>query len=248
MFYRNLPTTFLFIVGFLYYSCSTTNEGLHCDVPKAVSLSAASCIIVDEDLHQELVDEMLASIQEVWPQIQEKMPTDQVLITIHNNPSATIREIGIGGRNPDPNRVILSIDPGFPEIMASIRNELPSLLAHEIHHAKRRRHAGYGSTLLEAMISEGLADAFSIEVTHINPPPWSNALADHEIVAWMERSQEEWYSDSYNHYAWFFGTDETIPRWTGYTLGFRLVEEYLQKNNNDQPSDLYDEAASSFVQ
>ncbi len=39
--------------------------------------------------------------------------------------------------------------------------------------------------------------------------------------------------------AWFFGSDELgIPRWTGYSLGFKIVRGYLARNPGTKASAL----------
>ena len=44
------------------------------------------------------------------------------------------------------------------------------------------------------------------------------------------RAREEYDNRRYDHLAWFFGTDESsIPRWTGYSLGFQLLGDYLHR-------------------
>ena len=41
----------------------------------------------------------------------------------------------------------------------------------------------------------------------------------------------------YNHEAWFFGRGD-LPRWLGYSLGFRLVERFLSEHPGSQASKL----------
>ena len=45
-----------------------------------------------------------------------------------------------------------------------------------MHHCARWGTVGYGETLLEAMISEGLAEHFDIEVNKTKPTMWATAL------------------------------------------------------------------------
>jgi hypothetical protein len=49
------------------------------------------------------------------------------------------------------------------------------------------------------------------------------------------------------HADWFFGTDPSIPRWTGYAVGFELVRAYLDANPGRRASALVGEPATSFV-
>ena len=57
------------------------------------------------------------------------------------------------------------------------------------------------------------------------------ALTAEEAATLLARAREEYDDARYDHVAWFFGNDELgIPRWAGYTLGFKLVADYLERN------------------
>jgi hypothetical protein len=143
----------------------------------------------------------------------------------------SIPEIGVGGvthrRTGD---VLVSIDDAPPGgLKAALETWLPAILAHELHHSSRvRMGPGYGITLAEALVTEGLADHFAAEAFPDTPlQPWDNALsADREAELWRKAQSvlEEPYG--YNHRAWFFGSGD-LPRWAGYTLGYRIAEAYL---------------------
>jgi uncharacterized protein YjaZ len=76
------------------------------------------------------------------------------------------------------------------------------------------------------MITEGLADQFSVELAGINPPIWSTALAGAALNTWIQQSRAERSNATYNHDAWFFGARPEIPRWAGYSIGFELTRRY----------------------
>jgi uncharacterized protein YjaZ len=119
-------------------------------------------------------------------------------------------------------------------------------VAHEAHHAARWRGPGYGTTLLEALVTEGLADHFAIERLGVPVPPWSNAVAREETARYIEEARPHFDSSSYGHSRWFFGTDPALPRWVGYTLGFRLVEAYQQENPGASAAELVHIPADAF--
>ncbi len=191
----------------------------------------------------ELIEQMIKSGIDV---ILNLMPVDDIKIRIVDNPALVIPEIGMGGYNPNPNEVILSVNADFVDLENTLEQHFIPQLAHEIHHAKRRRSVGYGNTLLQAVVSEGLADHFSIEVSAIAPPPWSVALSGDELQNWINEAGNSWNQQPYNHSAWFVGTSPDIPRWAGYSIGFELVKNFLSDNPNRSPSDLHNEPASSF--
>jgi uncharacterized protein YjaZ len=179
-------------------------------------------------------------------EIKKHISVNSIKIRIVNNPGLVIPEIGMGGFNPDPYNVIIAINHTFLNLEQSLETNLIPQLAHEIHHAMRRRSIGYGNTLFQAVISEGLADHFSIEVTGIDPPPWSIALPEDEIDKWITIASESWNQSSYNHNAWFVGTDPAIPRWTGYSMGYTLINNYLADHPGSHASDLVDIPATEF--
>jgi uncharacterized protein YjaZ len=104
-------------------------------------------------------------------------------------------------------------------------------VAHELHHTSRiRTGPGYGKTLGEALVTEGLADHFASEAFPDTPPqPWDNALSkDQEAELWRKAQSILDVPGGYNHQAWFFGGGAAgLPRWTGYTLGYKIVLAYL---------------------
>lgn len=227
--------------------CSKSDDFQSCDSSSIVSSSDNICLAVE---HGELSNSQQALIEAKvisgLKSISQLMSINDLRIRIVENQQLVIPEIGIGGFNPDAHEVIVAINTDYQDLESTLEKNFISILAHEIHHAKRRRSVGYGKTLLEGMISEGLADHFSIEVTGIQPPPWSLALGNSELQNWIETASNSW-NESYNHAAWFLGADPNIPKWTGYSIGFELVKNYLVRNPDRLPSNLHDEPAISFA-
>ena len=180
--------------------------------------------------------------------IVEKLPISNVDVIIADNSRGAIPEVGIGGRSLNPNLIFISINHSFPNLKKSIIEHLDRIIAHELHHCMRRIRPGYGKTLLEAMVSEGLADHFDYEINHKNPQPWTVALNKEQIKNMLEKAKVEFYSKRYDHQAWFFGRGNiNIPRWAGYSLGFFIVGEYLKKYKSKKPSQIYNMKAEEFI-
>lgn len=162
--------------------------------------------------------------------IKHKLPSLNVDVVITDNPDATIPETGVGGFAPTAHVLYVSINPAFEGLWNSLNAEIQSTLAHELHHCARWQAVGYGTTLLEALVSEGLADHFDIEVNGTQPRPWSVALQDTELEQMKEKAKPFLHDARYSHNDWFFGSKElNIPRWTGYALGFDVVGTYMQR-------------------
>lgn len=228
-------------------SCSANNVDSK-DKSNTIKLEYNSLLIFE---HQGELDTKKNAIEaiarETMKLVNAKMSAENIKIRVKNSPNNTIPEIGIGGYNPSEDEIIISIDVGFNNIDHSIATELGPTIAHEIHHLKRRRSVGYGGTLLEACISEGLADHFSLEVFGIDPPIWSVALSGSELEQWIDEAKMVWNNNSYNHPGWFYGTTSEIPRWTGYAIGFKIVCDFLLQNPETKPSTLHNMVANAFV-
>jgi uncharacterized protein YjaZ len=74
-------------------------------------------------------------------------------------------------------------------------------------------------------VTEGLASHFAQELFGGPLEPWED-LPMEEVRSHAARAAKEWERTDYDHEAWFFGMGD-LPRWIGYSLGFRLVEQFL---------------------
>jgi uncharacterized protein YjaZ len=195
-----------------------------------------------------LTEQIEASIDEVVRSVEEKMELPDIDVVVADQPDAAIPEIGVGGHAGSAHVVYIYIDPEHKELSVTLDKEIKSSLTHEFHHAARMDKIGYGETLLEAMVSEGLADHFDLEINSGEIPPWSSALAAEQLAEVMDKARPEFNSLSYSHSDWFFGTDkDAIPRWAGYSLGFKLVEDHM-KRTGKKASELVSTRAGEFVE
>ena len=236
------PVVYLIVI---LLGCSSEDAAI-CD-SNSVDIGHGSCIVfTNGETLGERQDAITAKAREAVALVNEIMPVEEIKITVRASAQNAIPEIGVGGYNPDRNEVIISFDPNFPDLDQTIEEELAFQFAHEMHHAKRRRAVGYGSTLLQAAVSEGLADCFAEEVTNKSPSPWSLALTGDDLDLWLANAMDVWNESGYDHAQWFLGSTQDIPRWTGYAIGYKLVKDFIMANPDRKASDLFDEPASSF--
>lgn len=182
--------------------------------------------------------------------VKKLLPIKNVDIVFYDNPGATIDEIGgIGGFTPNAHCIFISLNPRHPHFRRELKNELFFMLAHELHHTIRWQKLVEGDTLLEALVFEGLADHFAMQVTgRKEPSVYSRALTPEQGKIFLEKARKEWEEPTYDNAAWFFGSIPTvIPRWTGYTLGYDLVAMYLEAHPRVLPSELACADASLFM-
>lgn len=180
--------------------------------------------------------------------VRAELPVTGVGVLVSADRRGAIPEIGLGGNAPEADVVYIDIDMTVVGIADSLRRHLPLIVAHELHHTMRHRSGdGYGATLARAIVSEGLADRFAVEITGHEPPPWSVALSDSVAAAWLGAAQAVWHEPGYDHDLWFFGAGGSVPRWTGYTLGWRLVSAYQAQHPGVRAADLWDAPAADFL-
>lgn len=113
------------------------------------------------------------------------------------------------------------------------------VLAHERHHSAWGYHyyylqGGARRDLLVSLISEGTADSFARLLCPELLPRWIAALSpEEEARQWQAirplLDQPDWDGELYRRF--FFGNAELgTPAFTGYTLGYRIVQGYLKNH------------------
>jgi len=152
-------------------------------------------------------------------------------------PYRCIKGFGSGGETLTKNLVLIYLNPLFLKFKEqTIKKEIPLTIAHEFVHILRGGKYNYGpATLLDDIISEGLADNFSEEICgqNKNLTPWAYALSQKKIKFYLNRAKKYFKSKDYNlRMAWLMGDKKLkISKWTGYSLGFYLIKEYLKLTN-----------------
>lgn len=157
--------------------------------------------------------------------------------------SMVIPEIGVGGYTPNRFLLYLYLDP----VVDIDEEEIFNTLCHELNHAKRYEGPGYGQTLLDSMIFEGLATAFEEEVSGQKAFMPSQLLARSETMELVKKMKPHFDDTDFEHFRWFiFDKRGELPRWTGYEIGYYLVRNHLLKENK-KASELTLEASSAFI-
>lgn len=147
-------------------------------------------------------------------------------VLIQRLPGETIPEMGLMGRAYRSTTFSMTLDPDNPNWLPSLRSgALHRQIVHEVHHCLRMAGPGYGWTLGEALVSEGLAGQFVRHLLGSDPEPWEHAVTTAELLrAPVDLQALE--SGYYNHSEWFFGSG-AHPKWLGYTLGYQMVGRWL---------------------
>lgn len=196
-------------------------------------------------------DALCAQAEDIGKRISARVPAEfcahPVDILIQNLPEGTVPGMGMGGSCFRRGLVTVSLAPEMPGFEAGLgRGDFQQLLAHELHHAMRWNAGGYGETLGEAIVSEGLADAFAENLTGLTAPPWTAAPESDQLSAIVARAEEELANPYYDHAEWFFGSGE-LPMWTAYTLGYQLARRFYEQNPREAAQGFVDTQASAVL-
>jgi uncharacterized protein YjaZ len=111
-------------------------------------------------------DKLLEIAQQTVARVQEMMPIEQVNVVLCFNPLGVAAETGIGGFAPSNDTVFIYLNLNTPGFAESLEHQFPAAIAHELHHAMRWNDPGYGQTLIEAFVSEGLEYHRDLSIYH----------------------------------------------------------------------------------
>lgn len=157
------------------------------------------------------------------------IPLRPLDILVQRHAGGVVPETGTGGRANHPNLFSLTVDTDNPNFeVALATGDIHRTVAHETHHCLRMAGPGYGWSLGEALVSEGLAGRFVQHLFGSEPELWECAVDDSTLKAHRPDAALLAARD-YDHAAWFFGSD-SYPRWFGYTLGYRIAGDWMRAN------------------
>lgn len=128
--------------------------------------------------------------------------------------------------------------PGLIELTLSPTRFAPDLLirrmVRELHHLLRWERPGYGRSLGEVLVSEGLAGHFVGRVLGGPLDPWDASTLPSGLA---KRAMTEWAWRDFDRGLWFEGRGN-IRKWAGYGLAHRLVAEHLSREPDLDPLEL----------
>ena len=243
-------------------SCSAFNNVVHGQdsrkdtMPgKIIELSRGCKLVLDStiNLPDSVSIEIVDGIRKILPRVQELIPADSATIKLAISSVNILPIWGIGARTISgftDDHQVETVEIYYDPNNSNFRVELIlRTLVHELHHVCRVRMPDFQLTLLECMVNEGLADHFMLEVLKCEITPFSSALTDEQIQQNIIRVKpftrikfESWTQEFNDKYfvPWMFGRtgDDPIPHWTGYSIGWRIVENYIRAHPEARASSL----------
>lgn len=194
------------------------------------------------ELRRELIDEFAAA----YEAIARLMPPPRLDVLIQRLPGETIPEMGLVGRAYRSSMFTMTLDPDNPNFFSSLRTgALRRHVVHEVHHCLRMGGPGYGWTLGEALVSEGLAGQFVRHVLGTDPEPWEHAIAPADLLR-SPVGLQTLESRYYDHNEWFFGFGDK-PKWLGYSLGYQMVGRWLASRGETDISTWVNASAADIM-
>lgn len=159
--------------------------------------------------------------------VGKSLALDKVDVLCINDPETVIPELGIGGYTPSRHTVYLSLNP----VHKLDEDQIYYTLCHELCHAKRYEGPGYGQTLFDSIIFEGIAEAFEYEISKGKAYVPSVISQRKGTLNLIKKSAEHFSEQEYNHHHWFFNPEtKDLPRWAGYQMGYYIVDRYVKAN------------------
>lgn len=243
--YKKLFIGFVLVAAANVAYCSTNcNKG---EMNNVIHLENGCILVLDStiNLSDSISYEIISGIRSIVSQVQSLIPADSITINLKITDDV-IPIWGVGGQTTSDHSLDFFYDPENPSFKIE---HFYCGLVHEIMHVSRLRMPKWELTLLECMITEGLADHFSNEVLGCSRPPWSNSITSEQIEKIFNESRTILYkkhsswNDEFNEKffnPWMFGRmgKNAIPSWAGYSIGWEIVENYLKMHPDKKNSDL----------
>ncbi len=139
---------------------------------------------------------------------------------------------GVNASPVEKNILYLFIDVLNPEWEQSLIETIPHEYAHLVY-----TDIYSWNSILDGFVNEGLAEHFREHLIGGEQAPWSLALSKENALAELAKIDEEkvlnLFIDDSNvdfYVSYFFGTND-LPNWYGYSIGYWMIHEILEKTN-----------------
>ena len=166
-------------------------------------------------------------VEEALYRASALLPGPDITVCIYPADPASpfTRQRGVGGYAVDSRRIVLIINPVGDWLYL-----VPFTVAHEYHHAVWMAccFTGWGNSGVFNLVFEGRADSFA-HLVYPYATPWTNVLTPEEELIQWQAIQPYLRRTNYNFRRHvMIGDGEDVPLWTGYAIGFHIVQAYLR--------------------
>jgi uncharacterized protein YjaZ len=119
----------------------------------------------------------------------------------------------------------------FIDLDSYTQESLKQTIVHEWNHLVFYRYnSQFKYTLINHMIMEGLAEVFREELIGGKISPWASSLTKEKARKNLKALRQKLNTKSRKMYQKVFFGDKKYKRWTGYSIGYRLVKDFREKH------------------
>lgn len=165
-----------------------------------------------------------------------ELPDFDLVIRVQQDRTA---DGAIQGQAPAPGVIDIALTPDRFDTAAFTR-----VLIRQMAHLVRWQGPGYGRSLGEALVSEGLAGHFALQVMGGQAEGWDSVRP---AAGALRQAMNEWARRDYDHPRWFMGRGD-LRKGTGHGLGHRIIAEHLAASPHDTAASLAGAPAEPFRQ
>ncbi len=138
---------------------------------------------------------------------------------------------GIAIRTPSPKSVELLFDPDNPNTVGSLSRWSGRQIAHELSHVARMEAYPLHTTLVDALVSEGMGVYLEENLNgQFQESHWGHTLPADQLRTEWDKAQAELFSSDFDYAEWFYGVRNKHALYTGYSLGNAIVREFFSLN------------------
>jgi hypothetical protein len=175
-------------------------------------------------------------------------PRTSITVSYASSSSQVIPQTGTDGFTDPGTGAITLVFGQTPQASLSpiMQLWLPRTFSHEIDHSVRiLAGPGFGASLLEEIITEGISSAFDMAAFPGTPNPWDRAITrSQECALWKQAQPLLGSPGLYDQ--WMFGGGG-IPHWTGFTIGYDIVTGYHQRHPDASWPAITDASAATIL-
>lgn len=172
------------------------------------------------------------------------VPTLNIFIFPTQNPNVIEEMEGVNGFTPYKNTLHIYFNP---DINTNWSEYLSYTVAHEVTHVISREKFNW-HTILDGLIFEGLAEHFRECILKGEIALWANAISEKKAILIIKDLEDQnlLYSEDNDFYTDLFYGGKRFDKWSGYTVGYLIIEKILKSKKFTLENLLYKEPIKIF--
>lgn len=228
------------MVGVALVGCANVKPSVPLRVNAADSRFAVSLThqVVNEASGHDFALENLTTTD--LSRISTLLPGPKTVITVTvGNPDQILAPVGVSGfTDPETGAITVGLYPFWTDEPSTLTSGLARTLAREVDRSVRiTSGAGLGKSLLDQLVTDGIASAFGQFAFPGPPDPWVGALSAGQECQQWRLIQPVLRRDGFHGEVLSGGSvsralfgESTMPALTGQTIGYDIVSDYLARN------------------